>query len=205
MSGTRTNSSVGVVTTSSPTHGCRTLPTSMISAAIRSARLMGIANPRPSEPPESEKIELFTPITRPSAFTRGPPELPGLMAASVWIMSAYRTSWPSDTMSRPIPETTPVVTVGSVFASWYPEGLPIAMAGSPTNRSFESPSGAAGTTPAPIRRTARSVISSEPTSSAACFRPDSSTTSMVVAPRTTWWFVRMCPCSSTTKPDPSPA
>ena len=49
---------------------------------------MGIAKPIPSDPPEREKIELFTPMTSPSAFASGPPELPGLIDASVWIMSA---------------------------------------------------------------------------------------------------------------------
>jgi hypothetical protein len=34
-------------------------------------------------------MELLTPITSPIAFTSGPPELPGLIAASVWIMSRY--------------------------------------------------------------------------------------------------------------------
>jgi hypothetical protein len=33
-----------------------------------------------------EKMEAFIPTTSPSAFTRGPPEFPGLIAASVWII-----------------------------------------------------------------------------------------------------------------------
>ena len=36
------------------------------------------------------KIEELTPTTSPRALVSGPPELPGLMAASVWIMSRYR-------------------------------------------------------------------------------------------------------------------
>ena len=47
---------------------------------------MGIANPSPSFPPLTEKMLLFTPMTSPRAFTNGPPELPGLMEASVWII-----------------------------------------------------------------------------------------------------------------------
>ena len=47
------------------------------------ARSIGMANPSPSLPPLREKIELLTPMTRPKAFTSGPPELPGLMDASV--------------------------------------------------------------------------------------------------------------------------
>ena len=53
----------------------------------RMARSMGMAKPSPMEPPLLEKIEALTPITWPSALASGPPELPGLMAASVWIMS----------------------------------------------------------------------------------------------------------------------
>jgi hypothetical protein len=53
------------------------------SSVTRRARLIGMAKPRPIEPPLGEKIELLTPITSPAAFTRGPPEFPGLMAASV--------------------------------------------------------------------------------------------------------------------------
>src|SRR6266550_2639241 len=33
---------------------------------------------------------VFTPITRPRPSTRGPPELPGFKAASVWITSSMR-------------------------------------------------------------------------------------------------------------------
>ncbi len=47
---------------------------------------MGIAKPSPSLPPLREKIEELTPMTSPSAFTSGPPELPGLIEASVWII-----------------------------------------------------------------------------------------------------------------------
>ena len=62
-------------------------PSRRISSATRSARSMGIAKPSPIEPPLFEKIEELTPTTSPSALASGPPELPGLMAASVWIMS----------------------------------------------------------------------------------------------------------------------
>src|SRR3954464_10218334 len=42
---------------------------------------------RPSEP--VVRAAALTPITRPSRSTRGPPELPGLSAVSVWIASWY--------------------------------------------------------------------------------------------------------------------
>ena len=45
----------------------------------------GTAKPTPSPPPEVDLICWLTPITRPSPSTSGPPELPGLIAASVWI------------------------------------------------------------------------------------------------------------------------
>ena len=47
---------------------------------------MGMAKPSPSLPPLREKIEELIPMTCPRAFTSGPPEFPGLMEASVWII-----------------------------------------------------------------------------------------------------------------------
>ena len=54
-------------------------------------RLLGIANPSPmlpAEPPAPvgmDAIELLIPMTRPAASKSGPPEFPGLMAASTWM------------------------------------------------------------------------------------------------------------------------
>ena len=45
----------------------------------------GTAKPMPIEPPDGEMIAVFTPITSPSRLNSGPPELPRLMAASVWM------------------------------------------------------------------------------------------------------------------------
>lgn len=45
---------------------------------------MGMAKPMPSA---SVLVAVLIPITSPAALTSGPPELPALMAASVWIMS----------------------------------------------------------------------------------------------------------------------
>ena len=39
----------------------------------------------PDEPPDWDRMKLFTPIRSPFMLTRAPPELPGLMAASVWM------------------------------------------------------------------------------------------------------------------------
>ena len=43
----------------------------------------GVAKPMPTEPPEGDRIAVFTPMTSPSMLNSGPPELPLLMAASV--------------------------------------------------------------------------------------------------------------------------
>ena len=45
----------------------------------------GTAKPMPIEPPVGEMIAVLTPITSPSRLNSGPPELPRLMAASVWM------------------------------------------------------------------------------------------------------------------------
>ena len=66
------------------------------------------------------------PSTRPSASSSGPPELPGLMAASVWIASPI-SNCVSDSIVRSSAEITPVES------DWRsPNGLPIAATGSPT-------------------------------------------------------------------------
>ena len=85
----------------------------------------GMANPMPTLPPSAPLLvpvwicEL-TPMTWPSALISGPPELPGLSAASVWMApeilapsGAWRLRCSADTM--------PVVSVWS-----RPNGLPIA-------------------------------------------------------------------------------
>ena len=43
----------------------------------------GVASPTPEFTPLREKMSVVTPMTSPFAFSSGPPELPGLMAASV--------------------------------------------------------------------------------------------------------------------------
>ena len=48
---------------------------------------MGIAKPMPWAPARTATL---MPITSPSMLRSGPPELPGLMLASVWIRSSYR-------------------------------------------------------------------------------------------------------------------
>ena len=44
----------------------------------------------PSEPPDCEKIVLLMPTRLPAVSISAPPELPGLIAASVWMKSSKR-------------------------------------------------------------------------------------------------------------------
>jgi hypothetical protein len=43
----------------------------------------GIANPTPADSPVDENIAVFIPMTSPLRSRSGPPELPGLIGASV--------------------------------------------------------------------------------------------------------------------------
>ncbi len=52
---------------------------------------------------------VFTPITSPRDVTRGPPELPGFRAASVWIRLSIRRPF-CPRSERPSALTTPEVT-----------------------------------------------------------------------------------------------
>ena len=58
-----------------------TLPSSKSCSETLLARLMGIANPKPAPGPLLTNV--LIPITSPLELTKGPPELPGLIAASV--------------------------------------------------------------------------------------------------------------------------
>jgi hypothetical protein len=55
---------------------------------MRAARRAGTAKPMPMFPPEGEKIAVLTPTTSPEVPNSGPPELPGLIGASVWMKSS---------------------------------------------------------------------------------------------------------------------
>ena len=94
---------------------------------------------------------VLMPMTSPREDTSGPPELPGLSAASVWITSSI--SRPVAARSeRPSAETTPVVTVDS-----KPSGLPIAITNCPRLRLLELPSGAAGSVTRPVDANERQI------------------------------------------------
>ena len=76
------------------------------------------------------------PITRPRASKSGPPELPWLIGASVWIASTRLNLEVSESTERFVAETTPTASEFS-----FPNGLPIAATGSPTVTAAESPRG----------------------------------------------------------------
>ena len=73
-----------------PSAACWTAPCWRICWTTIVTVAAGIAKPRPmlpdcpSAPLARDAIEELMPITAPEASTRGPPELPGLIAASVW-------------------------------------------------------------------------------------------------------------------------
>ena len=98
----------------------RSCPTERLTTSI------GTAKPTPSPPPERDWICWLIPITRPSAPTSGPPELPGLIAASVWIAPEIAKSV-SDATERSTAEM-----IADRQRLRLPNGDPIAATGSPT-------------------------------------------------------------------------
>ena len=130
----------------------------------------------------------LTPTTSPARLSSGPPELPGLMAASVWmrspaekneVLSASRI----DSSVRPLAETMPMVIV-----PLNPKGLPMATTVCPTLSRSESPSGT-GTRSAGLTSTlttARSESRSVASTSPRTFNPEEKSTSSSCAPSTTW-------------------
>ncbi len=151
--------------------------------------------------PVPVSICVFTPMTWPRALRRGPPELPGLIGASVWMtwsmvkrFGAVIRRWSALTM--------PEVTVRS-----SPNGFPIATTESPTCTTSELPRvrGVSALAEASTRRTARSVEGSVPTTSARTVSRLEKLTVTSLAPSTTWKFVTIWPVLSMTKPEPRAA
>ena len=167
----------------------------MIRSAISLAVSEGTAKPTPMLPPDpSVRIDVFIPITRPWRSASAPPELPGLIGASVWIM-ATTDSRPSSvrlSRTRPLALTMPEVTV-----CCRPNGLPIATASCPTSTEI---SGANTATPnaklVSILTTATSVSWSAPSTSPGTRTPDARVTCTSVNCPTTWAFVRINPLAS---------
>ena len=65
---------------------------------------IGTAKPTPSLAPELVSICWLMPSTRAPASSSGPPELPGLIEASVWIAPSI-WNWVSDLTERSVAET----------------------------------------------------------------------------------------------------
>src|SRR5919202_3760640 len=182
-----------------PRYACDTLPVEISSWATRRTTFDGIAKPTPWLPPESLSICELMPITWPSASSSGPPELPWLMAASVWIAPEIVKLFGASIV-RSSALTMPVVTVSS-----RPNGLPIATTPSPTSTVLESAnvSGCSAERGASTLMTATSVDGSVPTTFALAVLPSENVTVIEVAPSTTCWLVTMWPSPSITKPEPS--
>ena len=102
-----------------PSAGRRTRPSVTRSLSTAFAVLIGMAKPMPALCPTLEAIMVLMPITSPCKFSSGPPELPGLMAASVWMASSM--SMPSGSCTGRIELTMPRVIVPA-----RPNGLPMA-------------------------------------------------------------------------------
>ncbi|MNR04181.1 hypothetical protein D3C85_1201190 [compost metagenome] len=92
-----------------PSHGRTTaLAPPMAESTTRLTMVAGTAKPTPVDDPVREKMAVLMPIRSPSMSTRAPPELPGLMAASVWMKEPESEIPVSVRFSA---EMIPVVTV----------------------------------------------------------------------------------------------
>ncbi len=120
-----------------------------------------MAKPSPWLPPDWLTMKVLMPTSTPSAFTSGPPLLPGLMGASVWMRSMGVGSGVTTSSWRAEEETTPMVTV---LAS--PCGLPMAKTSSPCRTFALGSRGRVGSPVASMRSSARSMLACVPTTRA---------------------------------------
>ena len=134
-------------------------------------------------------------MTSPFMLNSGPPELPGLTAASVWMNGTYEPSG----SERDLALTIPAVTVFS-----KPYGEPIATTHSPTFTSSAAGSFTVGRSFASIFSTATSLARSKPTTLALYSRLSVSFTVTTDASATTCALVRITPSGLMMKPDPRP-
>ncbi len=181
-----------------PSQGCCTaLPASSVEMT-RLAVLMGTAKPTPTLPWTGLWIDSSTPRTSPLAFSSGPPELPGLMGASVWIMPVNARPLGA-VLLRPRPETMPEVSEPA-----SPNGVPMASTGSPIWAASElaSTSGCRWLPAPETWTTARSSEASVPATAPATVVPSLKVTRICRAPATTCSLVRMSPPLLSTIPEP---
>ena len=145
-----------------------------------STKADGMANPMPFDPPDRVRIEVFTPIRSPLISISAPPELPGLIGASVWMK--YPRALPVAVPDRARPDTMPLLTVWPT-----PKGLPMASTSSPTSTVSLSRNRRNGISRAPSSfRIAMSDSSSANKTRAAYSSRVFSTTRISVACPTTW-------------------
>mmetsp|Transcript_9603 Transcript_9603/g.35195 ORF Transcript_9603/g.35195 Transcript_9603/m.35195 type:complete len:227 (-) Transcript_9603:1033-1713(-) len=183
-----------------PRYPCLTMPPSARVRTMPFAALMGIPNPMPSA---SARIAALMPMTSPNSFTNGPPELPGLMAQSIWI---YSPLWACRPISAAL--LCKLLITPRVIVLLRPRGFPMAMTKSPVSSDALSPRGAStkssgGLVSAPtIFTTARSRSSSFPQTVPWRTWPPARRTLTLVASPTTCAFVTITPFLSTMKPLP---
>ena len=152
-----------------PIHGRLSFSPFTACCMIGRAMSIGMAKPMPLE---SVATAVLMPTTAPEASASGPPELPGLMAASVWIRFVIRVAPLSTAMSRPLPETMPLVTENE----YMPSGLPTAITSWPTLSPSLLPIGATGRPVWSTFTIARSVSVSIPYTVPGNWRPSLSST-----------------------------
>ena len=68
-----------------PSQPRRVSPNSRSCWITGTAVAAGTAKPMPTEPPVGDRIAVLMPITSPFMLNSGPPELPLLIEASVWM------------------------------------------------------------------------------------------------------------------------
>ena len=90
-----------------PMYGRASFSPATACSMIGRAMSIGMAKPIPLLP---DAIAVLMPMTLPSASSSGPPELPGLIAASVWMRLLRGRSEPSVVIVRPVADTMPLVT-----------------------------------------------------------------------------------------------
>ena len=133
------------------------------------------------------------PTNSPCVLTSAPPELPWLMAASVWI---------NDSIGLPPNERALALTIPAVTVELRLKGLPTANTHSPTFSLSESPIGRVGRfLPSTLIR-AKSVFLSVPMMRAENSRLSFSVTVSWSAPSTTWLLVTIYPSADMMTPEP---
>ncbi len=137
-----------------PSQAYSYFPRAISTGTTRRTRFTGMANPTPELPRTGDMIIVLTPITLPPMSSNGPPEFPGLMGASVWIIFGMENGVDPDFSVLPRALTIPWVMVHV-----SPKGLPMATASCPTTSLSESPrgSGRRDTLRVSTFRTARSL------------------------------------------------